>query len=95
VLIALITLAILALAGMGGLIAVAINQGRVLHKMGNKLIANSDHQLQRIAIEEGADAYREATRRAQGYAGSISHIPADEEIPPEVSGEVRVPARGG
>jgi hypothetical protein len=96
VLIALITLAVLALAGMGGLIAVAISQGRTNNRLANKVIANSDHQLQRIAIEEGADAYREAQRRAVAYGGSISNTPTlDDEIPPEVTGEIRVPARGG
>jgi hypothetical protein len=92
----LIVLAVLALAGMGGLIAVAISQGRTNNRLANKVIANSDHQLQRIAIEEGADAYREAQRRAVAYGGSISNTPTlDDEIPPEVTGEIRVPARGG
>jgi hypothetical protein len=91
----MIVLSVLALAGLGGLITVAIVQGRTIHRMGNKLIANSDHQLQRIAIEEGADAYRDAQRLAV-QRGSVSYTPTlDDEIPPEVTGEIRVPARGG
>jgi hypothetical protein len=88
----LIVISILALAGMGGLIAVCMAQAKTNNRLANKVIANSDHQLQRIAIEEGADAYRAAT--AQARRGSVSYT-APEEIPPEVTGEFTVPARGG
>jgi hypothetical protein len=56
-----IVLSVLALAGMGGLIAVCMAQAKTNNRLANKVIANSDHQLQRIAIEEGATMVRIGT----------------------------------
>lgn len=83
-LIALIVVSLIAVGAVAGLIIVCIRLGDANRRLGNQVIANSDHQLRRIAIEEGADAYREAQRAVSGR-GSISpgYDPPEElvEVP--------------
>lgn len=83
----LIILGILAAIGMTGLTVAVVCLCRTLHTMGNQLIANSDHQIERIRLETAADA-RPAPLRMPvygqpGYAESFEQAQAipDRSMP--------------
>jgi hypothetical protein len=79
---ALIILGVLAGLGIAGLTVACINQSRVIHKMGNQLISNSDYQIKRIESENGLAASLDYGRRITNHLnGHVPMEPGAMDIP--------------
>lgn len=86
-LIALAIVGLIALSCAAGLLWVLGRQGRLITHMGNQLTANSDHQLQRIKYEAGAEAVGEYARKVVTTNGHMWQPPAE-------SPDMVIPNRG-
>lgn len=88
----IITLSVVALAGIAGLLVAIITLSRTNLKFGNQLSANSDLQVRRIEVESGAES---VGRYAAALKGTMNGASAPGYVPPtEEDGEVQVPFRG-
>lgn len=82
---AIVSLAVLAFGAVAGLVYVLVRQAHAIVKMGNQLSANSDHQLERIKYEAGAES---VGRYADAMRGAV-RSQVDENF------DMVIPNRGG
>jgi hypothetical protein len=82
---ALIIIGTLAALAIAGLVVGICAQSRTILRLCNQLIANSDHQIERIRLETGADRIREEQRPDPVR---WNPLPIDEQ--PDMS----IPSRG-
>lgn len=82
----MIVLAVVALAGIAGLLLAIIAQGRTILRFGNQLAANSDFQVRRIELETTGSAQAQAAEEYKRRMAEWSEQAERAKLPLDIPG---------